>query len=132
MLLLAGYFILFASQFNGRYYSVANFYVYNATAANGNVEVPLNNVKPAPAALTNQAAHQGITQKGARFSVNQKRPSHLGIDKRFRLRAGIRVPQIRAPGLPCYTLARPRFYSSLPVYSTSDLPTNALRGPPCA
>ena len=121
--LLAGYLFLFASQFNYRYFSIANFFVYGNSAVAG---------RHVHASSFAQQPSQAHTTRPVSLQDNRQRPSHLGIDKRFQVRDGIRVPQIRAPGLPSYTLVKPRFYSSLPVYSTSDLPTNALRGPPCA
>ncbi len=128
MLLLAGYLILFASQFNCRYFSVANFFDYSAVAANSNAAGQVNNVKPVRASLT----HQDNVQKPAAFRFNAQRPSHLSIDKRFHFREGIRLPQVRAPGAPEYVLTTTRYYTHTPVYSSSGHPTIALRGPPCA
>lgn len=133
MLLLAGYFILFASQFTCRYFSVANFYVYGAASANGNTAPgQLNNVQPGQTSLTKRVTHQANAQKPARFTVNTQRPFHLSIDKRFHFREGIRLPQVRAPGVPEYVLTTIRYYTHTPVYSSSGHPTIALRGPPCA
>lgn len=124
-LLLAGYVTLFASQFNGRYFSVANFYVYSSAAANGNATGPGRTMQ---ASVT----HRDNAQKPARFIDNAQRPSHLSVDKRFHFREGIRLPQVRAPGAPEYVLTTTRYYSHTPVYSSSGHPTIALRGPPCA
>jgi hypothetical protein len=137
ILLVTGYCFLFACQFNYRYFNVANFYVYNSPAHAGpsiiNNSRGNDNRQAASVPMTRTVESQRAPgQHGVLFRNNAQRPSHLGVDKRFHFKNAIRVPQIRAPGLPVYTLTRTRFYAPIPVYTTSNLPTNGLRGPPCA
>jgi len=109
LLLVAGYLVLFATQFSDRYYATANFFDYGNKAA-----------KAASA-----AGRQRITPV--------QHTSHLSIDKRFRFRNAIKPVFISAvPGLPSFTLVKKKASPPSSAYISSDLLTNALRGPPCA
>jgi|ERR1700722_6110982 hypothetical protein len=128
-LLLAGYLFLFAGQFSHRYFSIANFYVY------GNGGGPGSNVRlNAQRQSTHAVAVLQIArmQRGVVLHDNQGRATHLSIDKRFHLKESIRVPQIRAPGLPFYTIVKTKRLALTPVCFSIDLPVTSLRGPPCA
>jgi hypothetical protein len=128
-LLLAGYLFLFAGQFSYRYFSIANFYVYGNGGGPGN-RARLNTQRQrTPAVAVRQTVR---VQYSVALHDNQERATHLSIDKRFHLKQGIRVPQIRAPGLPCYTIVKTRRFTLTPVCSSTDLPVTSLRGPPCA
>lgn len=124
-LLLAGYFFLFAGQFNYRYFDIANFYVYGH---DGNMAYETAGKGNHPTAAVDQEQERHTVA----LHDNSQRPAHLGIDKRFQFKQGVRVPQIRAPGAFHYIIAKTFFTSFTPVYSSTDLPTNSLRGPPCA
>lgn len=123
-LLLAGYLFLFAGQFNYRYFDIANFYVYGH---DGNMTYETAGNHHPTAAVAKEQERQSVA-----LHDNSQRPAHLGIDKRFQFNQGVRVPQIRAPGVFYSILTKTAFTSFAPVYSSADLPTNALRGPPCA
>ena len=113
LLLLAGYCVFFFTQFNGKYYAVANFFVYK----HGNAVVKTTPVQ--------QGGH------GFVYHVNTQRPAHLSIDKRFSFRQAIKpsFPDF-APPVPSYVIISRKALPSPVAYSTPDLPTNALRGPP--
>jgi hypothetical protein len=131
-LLLAGYLFLFAGQFSYRYFSIANFYVYSNSAPSGRAQLAthLNTASPVThLAGVQQAAR---VQHGVALHDNGERPTHLSIDKRFHLKQGVRVPQIRAPGLPDYIVIETGRPALEPVYPSTDLPVTSLRGPPCA
>jgi hypothetical protein len=127
-LLLAGYLFLFAGQFNCRYFSIANFYVYGNGGTGSRAQVNTQR----------QTTHSIAVQRIARVEHdvavhdNQKGATHLSIDKRFDLKQGVRVPQIRAPGLPYYTIVKTRRPTLTPACSSTDLLFTSLRGPPCA
>lgn len=110
LLLLTGYLVFFGAQFNGKYYAVANFFVYK----HGNASVK-----------TTQSSH------ALAYHINAQRPSHLSIDKRFSFRAAIkpRFPEFTPPA-PSYIIISRKALPPPVVYSTPDLLTNALRGPP--
>jgi len=110
LLLLTGYLIFFSSQFNGKYYAVANFFVYK----HGNTSVK-----------TTQGSHT------LAYQVNAQRPAHLSLDKRFSFRTAIKPLFTEfAPLVPSYIIVSRKALPPPVVYSTPDLPTNALRGPP--
>jgi hypothetical protein len=131
-LLLAGYLFLLAGQFNYRYFTIANYYVYShGGAVNGAGGI-------AALARTGDNVHAVNPDRSLPLQHpetlrdNTQRPAHLGIDKRFRFQHGIRVPQIRAPGVLYIDVVKTRFPSFAPVYFYTELPTLSLRGPPCA
>lgn len=129
-LLLAGYLFLLAGQFNYRYFSIANFYVYNHGNSTGAAFVAVDDNSYANQATT---IHQSIPlQHGPVWHDNKQRPAHLGIDKRYRFQQGLRVPPIRAPGVPSVVIVIPRYPSFTPVFFSAVPPTLSLRGPPCA
>ena len=127
-LVLAGYLFLFAGQFNYRYFSISNFYVYgNGGAGSGG---QLNTV----GADTHAAGVQQIAwvQHGVALHDNGGRATHLCIDKRFDLKQAVRVPQIRAPGLSYRSIVKTRRPTLTPFCSSTDLAFTSLRGPPSA
>ena len=127
-ILLAGYLFLFAGQFNYRYFTIANFYVYNG---NGNLSNGAQLQKTNRIAAT-AVAPVATGQHSITLHDNSQRPSHLGIDKRYQAIHGIRIPQIRAPGIAYTAVVKTRFHTQTSVFLSVSLPTNALRGPPCA
>lgn len=136
-LLLAGYLFLLGSQFNYRYYSIANFYVYGSNSgiranAAGAASIAANEAGSGLAAAKGIKAVVALHHSGVAI-INQKRhQNHLSIDKRFRFQHGVRVPQIRAPGVVCYTLTTIGYKPLIAFFSSTELPTNSLRGPPQA
>ena len=130
-LLLAGYLFLFASQFNYRYFTIANFCVYgsghSSNAGSGVAQLHMAN-----RAAETTLDRRSTGQHPVALHDNSQRPSHLGIDKRFRFKQGVRVPQIRAPGEAYPPVVKTRFYTLTPVCFSTDLPTLSLRGPPTA
>ena len=110
-LLLLGYFFLFSSQTNYRFYSAANFFDYHRAshmaAAKGSADV--SNYVPSPA------------------------KAHLGVDKRYAAKDFVKLPFTAFSPIASYEVVSKIYYVPLKVYASSDLlPTNALRGPPCA
>lgn len=131
-LLLAGYFFLFAGQFNFRYFTIANFYVYHNNDSFSNGAGDAAHLDPGSGAVM-AVSPTATRQQPVVLRDNSQRPSHLGIDKRFQGRQSIRVPQIRAPqDVVYFQLLNTRFYSFAAVYFSTDPPTGYLRGPPCA
>ncbi len=116
-LLFTGYLFLLAIQFNYRYYTIANFFVYGDHSA-GNVQ-RLQEPGTQPA---RPIAHYHSSQ----------RPSYLGLDKRFRFRDFIQPAFTCSPAAPVYFTLERKHDTPSPVYHSSDLPTNSLRGPPVA
>jgi hypothetical protein len=129
-LLLAGYLFLFAGQFSYRYFSISNFFVYGGTV--GRAQLTSNLTKEC--AATHAAGVQQIArvQHGVVLHDNGERATHLSIDKRFHLKEGVRVPQIRAPGQSYYTIVKTRRPTLTPSCSSTELPFTSLRGPPSA
>lgn len=111
-LLLAGYLFLFAGQFNGRYFGIVNFFVFEQNTPTAGLQ---KNV-----AATNLALHD-----------NAQRPVHLAVDKRFQPNQGLHVQQVNAQRPPYNTVFLSQYCTHVSVYSSIELPTNALRGPPC-
>ena len=109
-LLLVGYFFLFSSQTNYRFYSAANFFDYHRAshmvAVKGSADV--SNYVPSPA------------------------KAHLGIDKRYAAKDFVKLPFTAFSAIAPFEVVARIYYVPLKVYASSDLPTNALRGPPCA
>jgi len=128
-LLMAGYLFFFASQFNGRYFTIANFYVYHSNSTLPNTGARLSKANGTAATAVSRTA---IGQHPIALQNNSQRPAHLGIDKRYQIQQGIRVSQIRAPGVVCFCIVKTRFYSFRQVFFSTDSPTCSLRGPPCA
>jgi len=112
-LLLTGYLIFFATQFTGRYYAIANFFVYKTGTT---------------VTLT---ADQHSPVHGQIYRDNTRHPAHLGIDKRFSYKTAIQpvFPGHQAP-VPSYIIITRKALPPPAVYATPDLPTNSLRGPP--
>jgi hypothetical protein len=127
-LLLAGYLFLFAGQFNYRYFSISNFFVYGNGGTAGRAQLNTGGAA-AHAAGVRQIAR---VQHGVALHDNGDRAAHLCIDKRFDLKKAVRVPQIRAPGLSYYTIVKTRRPTLTPACSSTDLPFTSLRGPPSA
>jgi hypothetical protein len=131
-LLLAGYLFLFAGQFSYRYFSVSNFFVYGNSGTANRAQLNTN------LTMGGRAAHAAMVQQIARvrhgvvLHDNGERATHLSIDKRFHMKESVRVPQIRAPGLPYYTIVKTRRPTQAPSYFSADLFFTSLRGPPSA
>jgi hypothetical protein len=130
VLLLAGYFFLFAGQFNYRYFTIANFYVYHGAAAKSVGAMAGPNHRAGGEVNAVNPARPNPLQHSMALQDNKQRPAHLGIDKRYRFQEGIRVPQIRAPGVVYVGIVTTHFPSITPVYCSSEPPTLSLRGPP--
>ena len=111
-LLLAGYLFLFAGQFNGHYFGIVNFFVFEQNDPGAGL--------PKAVAGTSLSLYD-----------NCRRPAHLAIDKRYQPNQGLHVQPIHAPRPPYNTFIQSSFPVDISVYSSIQLPTNALRGPPC-
>ena len=111
-LLLTGYLFLFAAQVNCRYYSIANFYVYGNNKEVGKVKVD----KLHPVTVLQSS----------------KKPSHLGIDKRFHRVDGFTVSTVFFQSVLFSTTIEKGYGKLLQGYSSSDPPVLTLRGPPVA
>jgi hypothetical protein len=120
LLLVAGYFVLFATQFNTRYYTTANFFVYGSSGAGAANQQALTS-----------PVHRAQGQVEYRKTTHDN--SHLSISKRFRFQPKIKLAFIcLGNGRPSFPLLEKNIYSFTPDDVSSDLLTNALRGPPCA
>jgi len=127
-LLVAGYILLFATQVNNRFYSIANFFEYHhnsrLTTAGG---------EKFPSGNESRNGDKG-RDKTAALQINPgtRNAAHLGLDKRYSAKHFISLPSINAPVVASHEVIERKYALLLKVYSTSDLPTNALRGPPVA
>jgi hypothetical protein len=126
--LLIGYLCLFISQSNNQYFNFANFFVYGRDAASSAAGAKYKD-KAAKAVAAPQVR---LLQHSLAFQPKQERIGHLAIDKRYKFQQGLRIPPIRAPGVISYTIVGTRFCIPAPAFTSADLPTNALRGPPSA
>jgi hypothetical protein len=108
--LLAGYVFLFATQFNHRYYSLANFVEYGR----------------AP-----KMTSTGRTIAGHNFTALPNR-AHLGLDKRFSVKHAVKHNFTDFTAAAPYTAVARLYCVPLKVYSSSLVTANTLRGPPCA
>ena len=111
-LLLTGYLFLFAAQVNCRYYSIANFYVYGNNKVAGKVNVD--------------------KQHPITALQSSKKPSHLGIDKRFHRVDVFTVSTGFFQSVLFYTTIERGYGKLLQGYSSSGPPVLTLRGPPVA
>jgi hypothetical protein len=127
--ILIGYLFLFIAQSNYQYFDLANFFVYGHEAASSAAGCQHEN--KAATAVSDRQEH-APQHSLALQSNNKQRIGHLAIDKRYKFQQGLRIPPIRAPGSISYTFVRTRFCIPAPTFTSADLPTNALRGPPSA
>jgi|GEM_PF-1955821 hypothetical protein len=126
--ILIGYFFLFIAQSNYQYFDIANFFVYGHEAASSATGSQHEN----KAATVVSDRQEQAPQHSLALRSSQQHIGHLAIDKRYKFQQGLRIPPIRAPGLISYTFVRTRFCIPAPTFTSADLPTNALRGPPSA
>jgi len=109
-LLLAGYFLLFYTQANYRFFSIANFFDYHyashVVGAKGSADV----------------SHY----------VSSPAKTHLGVDKRYAAKDLVKLPFTSFSAIAPYEVIARIYFVPLKVYASSNLPTNVLRGPPCA
>jgi hypothetical protein len=117
-LLVASYMLLFATQVNNRFYSIANFFEYHNNTlltAGGGEKLP-----------------SGDKAAALKISMDTRNAAHLGLDKRYAAKHFITLPSIDAPSVASHEVIERKYALLLKVCSNSDLPTNALRGPPVA
>jgi hypothetical protein len=114
-LLLTGYLFLFATQFNHRFYSIANFVEYHC---GGKL-----------AADHGKTAGHGSLRQNLMATASK---AHLGLDKRYSNKSYVKLPFTDFAVVPAAETVARIYYVPLKVYSSSLLPTNGLRGPPCA
>jgi hypothetical protein len=118
-LLIISHLILFSTQFNGRYYHAANFFIYgNGGTSKGDLSAAASPLQKA--------------QPPVEYRQNSHALSHLSIDKRFKFGNAIKPAFAGHPRRPSFVLIQKKIPAAAPVFSSSSLPTNALRGPPCA
>jgi hypothetical protein len=127
-LLLAGYLFLFAGQFSYRYFSISNFFVYGNGGTASRVQPNMGGTVTHAAGVQEHAR----VRHGVALHDNGEQSTHLSIDKRFHLKESVRVPEIRAPGLPYYTIVKTRRPTLASSYFSTDIPFTSLRGPPSA
>jgi hypothetical protein len=136
-LLVASYVLLFATQVNYRFYNIANFFEYHhisrltagggserLTAGIGNERLTTAGGEKFPSGAGKATAVQ--------TNLDTRNAAHLGLDKRYAAKHFITLPSINAPVVASHEVIERKYALLLKVYSTSDLPTNALRGPPVA
>ncbi len=118
-LILAGYFLLFLTQVNYRFYSIANFYVYGSSS----VRVVDHSTPVIPFRHTGRRVVYGKAMQ--KFS-------HLSLDKRFQSSEAVRIAFIRPSFDPPVALVKRDLFVAQEIdIPSSDLPVNGLRGPPC-
>jgi len=130
-LLATSYILLFATQVNCRFYNIANFYEYHHSprlmAGEGNDLLMAGGgekLLPGDKGRGKAAAPQ--------INPDTRNAAHLGLDKRYAAKHFITLPSVDAPAVTSLEVIERKYALLLKVYSTSDLPTNALRGPPVA
>lgn len=121
-LLMTGYLFLFATQVNYRYYSIANFFVYGSIT----VSATGHSSSASPLRKTDRPTVCRIYRKAS------KNANHLVVDKRFHGVDGVKVGAVFYQPVLSYREIERKYGILLQVYSSSDLPTNSLRGPPSA
>jgi hypothetical protein len=117
-LLVASYVLLFATQVNYKFYNIANFFEYHN-----------NSVR---AAGVGEKLPSGDKAAALQINPDSRNAAHLGLDKRYAAKHFITLPSIDAPAVASPEVIERKYALLLKVYSSSDLPTNALRGPPVA
>jgi hypothetical protein len=115
---LAGCILLLAVQGNYRFYNVANFFDYQSNSV-------LSNLK---AQSVSSIGKVTSCQKLADTHSN----THLGMDKRYAAKALFQLPVTGYLVVASSKAIQRKYRTLLKVFSSSHLPTNALRGPPCA
>jgi hypothetical protein len=130
-LLLAGYLFLFAGQFNGQYFSTANFFIYGHANYSTTTLTSRSRVNTRQESTRIVAENRSLTKQASQFHQTPLRPSHLSIDKRFKSQQAIRIPEIRAPQTISFVVSGPHASVVSCFYLSADLLHNALRGPPC-
>jgi len=116
LLLLTVYLFFFAVQLSGRFYAIANFYVY------GNSQV-----NKATAAVP--VSPDGRAVKG--YKTTRQDRSHLSLDKRFQGRYPIQATV--APSLPAlvtYADIQRKYAVCKQAVQSWDRVVTSLRGPP--
>jgi hypothetical protein len=136
-LLVAGYVLLFATQVNYRFYDIANFFEYHhnsrLTAGGGNDRLMAGCGNDRLTARGGEKFPSGAGKATAvQTNPDSRNAAHLGLDKRYAAKHFISLPSIDAPVVASHEVIERKYALLLKVYSTSDLPTNALRGPPVA
>ncbi|HTI08601.1 MAG TPA: hypothetical protein VL832_08595 [Puia sp.] len=124
-LLMAVYLFLFAAQINGRFYAVANFYVYGggqpATAAKVTHDSPEKPQHPG------KAVHLLV------FKANHSNRSHLSLDKRYQGKYPFQVTSFSPlQALLTYADIRRKYTVCDQAIKSFDPTITSLRGPPCA
>ena len=119
-LMTAAYILLFAVQFNSRFYSIANFFVYSGrqTATISHATVPKPSQKP--------------LQTSAYRSAPRTNLAHLGLDKRFHGKHFVNTFSGPLEPVPYYTEIRRTFYVPAQDLISVNQRVPSLRGPPCA
>ena len=115
LLLLTVYLFLFAVQLNGRFYAVANFYVY------GNSQVNKATV-----------VHPSADGKaGKSYKTTPQDRSHLSLDKRFHGRYPIQATAVASlPALVTYADIQRKYAVCKQAVQSFDRVVTSLRGPP--
>ena len=116
LLLLTVYLFLFAVRLNGRFYAVANFYVYGNSQVNkATVAVPLSPDGKA----------------GKTYKTTPQDRSHLSLDKRFHGRYPIQAAAVGSlPVLVTYAEVRRKYAICKQAVQSFDRVVTSLRGPP--
>jgi len=117
-LLTGVYLLLFALQLNGRFYLIANFFVYSA-----NVFAKHDHGMLAP----EKSGHALVFYRG---TTSQK--AHLSLDKRYHGQSFLYTFGGHSMAPPCNLCSRPLFglFTSPPVLRSISV--HLLRGPPSA
>jgi len=116
LLLLTVYLFFFAVQLSGRFYAIANFYVYGNSQVN-------------KATTVMHLAPDG--KAGTRYKLAQQDRSHLSLDKRFQGRYPIQATVASSlPALAIYADIRRKYAVCKQAVQSWDRIVISLRGPP--
>jgi hypothetical protein len=115
---LAGYILLLAVQANYRFYNVANFFDYQSNSVRSHLKA--------------QSVSSTCKVTGCPKLADTHNNTHLGMDKRYAAKGLFQLPVTGYLVIASPEAIRRKYRTLLKVFSSSHLPTNALRGPPCA
>ena len=125
LLLVAVYLFLFAVQINGRFYAVANFYVYEGGQ-------PVTAVKTAQD-IPGKPQHPGKAVHFLAFKANPSNKFHLSLDKRYQGKYPVQITTFSPlQVLLTYTEIRRKYAVCDQAIKSFDRTVTSLRGPPCA
>ena len=125
-LLVTVYLFLFAVQINGRFYAVANFYVYGGEQPDAAVKASRD--------IPGKTQHPvGKTVHYIAFKSNHSNKFHLSLDKRYQGKYPFQVITFSPlEAILAYAEIRRKYAVCDQAIKSFDRSVTSLRGPPCA